>query len=63
LAEDIEQVCFSEGEIIFNQHDESDDFSVYFVLSGQVELYLDTPKPIFIAFLREYQAFGLNGFI
>jgi CRP-like cAMP-binding protein len=53
LSEDIEEVRFSEGEIVFKQNDGYDDFTCFFIMSGKMELYLDAPKPIFLGFLRE----------
>ena len=63
LSEDIEEVRFSEGEVVFRQNDGWEDFTCYFVVSGKMELFLEAPKPIFLTFIRENQAFGIVGFV
>jgi len=64
LSEDIEEIRFSEGEIVLREKDLWDeDFACYFIISGKIELYLDAITPIFLTYLKENEAFGLPCFV
>ncbi|CAK63765.1 unnamed protein product (macronuclear) [Paramecium tetraurelia] len=62
LAQDIQQQYYSQEEVIFQEREEIDDFPVFFLTKGSVEIYLDSDKPIKLHIMKS-GIFGIVAFI
>src|SRR3989440_9575103 len=58
LAEEVDQVNFKAGEVIFNEHDRGD--ALYVVDAGQVRIWVtdEDVKPVTLAELNPGEFFG-----
>ncbi|CAD8109610.1 unnamed protein product [Paramecium primaurelia] len=62
LAQDIQQQYYSQEEVIFQEREEIDDFPVFFLTKGSVEIYLDSEKRIKLHIMKQ-GIFGIVAFI
>ncbi|CAD8120265.1 unnamed protein product [Paramecium sonneborni] len=62
LAQDIQQQYYSQEEVIFQEKEEIDDFPVYYLTKGSVEIYLDSDKRIKLHIMKQ-GIFGIVAFI
>ncbi|CAD8122719.1 unnamed protein product [Paramecium sonneborni] len=62
LAQEIQQQYYSQEENIFLEREEIDDFPLYFLDKGQVEIFLDSEKRIKLHIIKS-GIFGIIGFI
>ncbi|CAK66420.1 unnamed protein product (macronuclear) [Paramecium tetraurelia] len=62
LAQQIQQQYYAQEENIFLQEEETDDFPLYFLDKGQVEIFLDCEKRIKLHIMKK-GIFGIIGFI
>ncbi|CAK91106.1 unnamed protein product (macronuclear) [Paramecium tetraurelia] len=62
MAQDIQQQYYSQEEVIFQEREEIDDFPVFFLTKGSVEIYLDSEKRIKLHIMKS-GIFGIVAFI
>ncbi|CAD8123797.1 unnamed protein product [Paramecium sonneborni] len=62
LAQQIQQQYYSQEENIFIEREEIDDFPLYFLEKGQIEIFLDSGKRIKLHIMKS-GIFGIIGFI
>ncbi|CAD8202513.1 unnamed protein product [Paramecium pentaurelia] len=62
LAQEIQQQYYSQEENIFIENEETNDFPLYFLDKGQVEIFLDSDKRIKLHIMK-YGILGIIGFI